>query len=54
MKKLEVQLFLMKIVKIFMNKNFNHPLMYNNITSKDVSNLIHFLKIIKKNIHSIS
>ena len=31
-----------------MNKNFNHPLMYNNITSKDVSNLIHFLKNNKK------
>ena len=37
-----------------MNKNFNHPLMYNNITSKDVSNLIHFLKNNKKRIFTQS
>ena len=54
MKKPEVQLFLTIITKIFMNKNFNHPLMYNNITKNDVNVLINFLKKNKKRIFTQS
>jgi CDP-6-deoxy-D-xylo-4-hexulose-3-dehydrase len=35
-------------------KNFNHPLMYNNISANDVSNIIKFLKNNKKRIFTQS
>ena len=54
MKKLVAQLFLTITTKIFMNKNFNHPLMDNNITKNDVGVLIEFLKKNKKRIFTQS